>query len=96
MKHVILAIRMGWDEEKEVITFDADQFTKEEAMAQFEEYIGRKDGIYPYTAYQYNGTKYYKIQYIGKVADNKVPRNEKEIQYYLLKKPLKALLRDNC
>ena len=94
MKHVILAIPMGWDKNKQVITFDADQFTREEAMAQFEEFNGRKDGMHLYTAYKYNGTKYYKIQYIGKVPDNKVPRNEKEAEYYLLRKPLKSLIQD--
>ena len=35
MKHVFKALKMGWTGEQEGVWFDADQYTKEEAIAEF-------------------------------------------------------------
>lgn len=41
MRHVFKAKRIGWDEEQEGVWFDSDQYTKEEAEAEFKPYQGR-------------------------------------------------------
>ena len=66
--HVISAKRMGWEQMYDYYPFPVDQYTKEEAMAQFREV--RKDAIknnhwVNYTAYEYNGELYYSIRYSG-------------------------------
>lgn len=35
MKHVFKAQKLGWNKEKEGVWFDADEYTVEEARAQF-------------------------------------------------------------
>ena len=72
--HVVSAKRMGWnngDRTYEYFFFPVDEYTKEQAMAQFK--TVRKETLknnswYPYTAYEYDGETFYSIQYSG-IAD---------------------------
>lgn len=72
--HVISAKRMGWDNGDrtyEYFFFPVDEYSKEQAMAQFK--TVRKETLknnswYPYTAYEYDGETFYSIQYSG-IAD---------------------------
>lgn len=72
--HVVSAKRMGWgngDRTYEYFFFPVDEFSEEQAMAQFR--TVRKETLknnswYPYTAYEYDGETFYSIQYSG-IAD---------------------------
>ena len=72
--HVVSAKRMGWnngDRAYEYFFFPVDEYSKEQAMAQFK--TVRKETLknnswYPYTAYEYDGETFYSIQYSG-IAD---------------------------
>ena len=72
--HVVSAKRMGWangDRTYEYFFFPVDEYSKEQAMAQFK--TVRKETLknnswYPYTAYEYDGETFYSIQYSG-IAD---------------------------
>ena len=72
--HVVSAKRMGWDNDDgtyEYFFFPVDEYSKEQAMAQFK--TVRKETLknnswYPYTAYEYDGETFYSIQYSG-IAD---------------------------
>ena len=72
--HVVSAKRMGWDNGDrtyEYFFFPVDEYSKEQAMAQFK--TVRKETLknnswYPYTAYEYDGETFYSIQYSG-IAD---------------------------
>ena len=72
--HVVSAKRMRWDNGDrtyEYFFFPVDEYSKEQAMAQFK--TVRKETLknnswYPYTAYEYDGETFYSIQYSG-IAD---------------------------
>lgn len=72
--HVISAKRMGWDngdKTYEYFFFPIDEYSKEEALAQFNEVKKetlKNNSWYPYTAYEYEGEVFYSIQYSG-IAD---------------------------
>lgn len=86
MKHVFRATKLGWDEEKEGIWFDADKYSKEEAIAQFKPYEGVTQKGYPYTGYEYKGEKYHDFVYAGKYEDDDLPQNDGDIFKHLLDK----------
>ena len=86
MKHVFLATKIGWDKEKEIIWFDSDDYTAEEARNEFEEYQGTTESGYPYTGYEYDGQKYYKITYLGEFEDDELPHNDNELMDIWLKR----------
>ena len=79
MRHVFKAIKIGWEKEKEGVWFDSDQFTKEEAAAQFVPYQGTTEKGYSYTGYEYDGQKYYDFQYLGEFEDDKMPKNDSDL-----------------
>ena len=70
--HVISAKRMGWEQMYDYWTFPVEQYTKEEAIAQFlpvqKETLKNNNRWYTYTAYEYQGNTYYSIIYSG-IAD---------------------------
>ena len=47
MRHVFRATKMGWASEKEGVWFDSDQYTEEEARAEFKPYQGITRNGYP-------------------------------------------------
>lgn len=69
LAHFFIGTRLGWGEEKDVIWFDADLYTEEEAFAQFKPIKGetlKANGYYyDYTAYEYDGIKYHDLSYHG-------------------------------
>ena len=53
MRHVFKAKKLGWGNDKtEGIWFDADDYTKEEAEAEFKPYQGVTQRGYDYTGYE--------------------------------------------
>ena len=74
MYHIISAKKLGWETEYDYIPFPVDQFTKEEALAQFrrvqKETMKNNNQWYTYTAYEYNGQLYYSIIYSGIASEN--------------------------
>ncbi len=85
MRHVFRATKLGRESEQEGIWFDADQYTKEEAEAQFipVERVSQKG--YFYTAYEYDGQLYHDIYYAGCYEDNGMPRNNDDMIDHLIK-----------
>lgn len=51
MRHVFKATKLGWESEKEGVWFDSDQYSAEEAKAEFKPYEGVTQRGYPYTGY---------------------------------------------
>ena len=79
MRHVFKATKFGWGSAQEGIWFDADLYSKESARAEFKPFSGYTQfGEYPYTAYEYDGQKYYSVTYLGLFEDNKMPTNDYE------------------
>lgn len=78
MKHVFKAQPIGWDKEPEGIWFDSDHYTKEEAEAEFKPYDGVTRQGWPYTGYEYDGTKYHDFQYMGEFDDDNLPGKSRE------------------
>lgn len=70
--HVISAKRMGWEQMYDYYTFPVEEYSQEEAMAQFnlveKETMKSNGNWYPYTAYEYNGEVYHSIIY-SDIAD---------------------------
>ncbi len=79
MRHVFKATKLGWDSEKEGVWFDSDQYTKDEAQAEFKPYQGVTQKGYPYTGYEYDGQKYHDVTYLGEFEDDKMPRNDSDL-----------------
>ena len=75
MRHVFRATKMGWEQEQEVIWFDSDRYTREEAEAQFKPFQGISQRGHAYTGYEYGGQKYYDVMYLGEYENDKMPRN---------------------
>ena len=86
MTHVFKATKLGWNEEKEGIWFDSDEYTEEEARAEFEEYKETTQGGYPYTGYEYDGQRYHDVTYLGEFEDDEVPHNDDELFDILAKR----------
>ena len=86
MRHVFRALKMGWGKEQEGIWFDSDDYTKEQAEAEFKPFQGTTKRGYPYTGYEYDGQKYHQYQYLGEFEDNQMPKNDDDYFNYLLKK----------
>ena len=81
MKHVFKGTKLGWKREQEGIWFDSDHYTKEEAESEFVEKTGYTEKAngesYPYTYYEYDGQKYYKVNYIGEYEEDNLPGKDK-------------------
>ena len=86
MRHVFKATKIGWDEEKEGVWFDSDQYTKEEAEAEFKLYQGTTQRGYPYTGYEYDDVKYHDYTYLGEYEDDDMPKNDSDVFAHLMKK----------
>lgn len=67
--HVVSAKRVGWEQMYDYYSFPVDEYSKEEAMAQFfpvqKETIKNNGHWCSYTAYEYNGEIYHSIIYSG-------------------------------
>lgn len=84
MKHVFRATKIGWDQEQEGIWFDSDQYTKEEAEAEFKPYEGTTQRGYQYTGYEFDDQKYHDVTYLGEYEDDNIPKkNDEYIQNIL-------------
>ena len=86
MRHVFRVTKIGWDREQEGIWFDSDQYTREEAEAEFKPYQGTTQRGYPYTGYEYDGQKNHDYMYLGEYENDKMPRNNNEYIDSLLKR----------
>lgn len=84
MKHVFKATKLGWNKEKEGVWFDSDQYSKDEAEAEFKPYQGMTQKGYPYTGYEYDGQKYHDVTYLGEFEDNELPQNDTDFLSILL------------
>lgn len=85
MRHLFKATKLGWGKEKEGIWFDADQYTEDEAKAEFKPYQGTTQRGYSYTGYEYGDEKYYDVRYLGKFEDDEMPRSDIDLMDYILK-----------
>lgn len=75
-RHVFKVIHQGWDKTAEGIWFDADDYTEEEAKAQFQEVQKesfKNDHWVTYTAYDYQGELFYDVQYLGVFDEDNMP-----------------------
>ena len=75
-RHVFIATRLGWDENKDVVWFDADKYTREEAESHFVPVAcmtEKKVGYVPYTAYDYDGVRYHDFHYVGLRDEENMP-----------------------
>lgn len=79
MRHVFKATKLGWDQEQEGVWFDSNQYSQEEARAQFKEYEGVTQRGYPYTGYEYDGIKYHDVTYLGEYEDDQMPQNDGDV-----------------
>ena len=86
MKHLFKAKKMGWDEKKEIVWFDSDEYTKEEAEQQFKEFHATSGKGYPYTGYEYEGQKYHDVKYLGEFEDDELPHNDSELLETIFKR----------
>ncbi len=75
MRHVFIALKMGWKGEREVIWFDSYLYTLEQARAQFKAFRGVTQRGYDYTGYEFAGEKYHDYQYLGEFEDEDMPQN---------------------
>lgn len=78
MRHVFRATKLGWDKEREGIWFDSDDYTREEAEAEFKTYEGTIQRGYPYTGYEYDGEKYHDVTYLGEFEDDDMPTSDSD------------------
>ncbi len=86
MKHLFRATKLGWAEEREGIWFDSNDYTKEEAAAEFVPYEGTTERGYSYTGYERDGQKYHDFQYLGEFEDDELPQNNDEYLDWLIKR----------
>lgn len=78
MRHVFRATKLGWGKEREGIWFDSDDYTREEAEAEFKTYEGTTQRGYPYTGYEYDGEKYHDVTYLGEFEDDDMPTSDSD------------------
>ena len=84
MKHVFKAQKLGWDKETEGVWFDSSDYTREEAEAEFKPFEGTTQKGYPYTGYERDGEKYFKVKYLGEFADDDLPKSDADLLNKLL------------
>lgn len=85
MRHLFRILKQGYKAEPEVVWFDADHYTKEEADAQFEEFEDFTLNGYPYKGYKYQGEKLHEVFYMGLFKDDEMPKNTKGYLDWLIK-----------
>lgn len=89
MKHLFKATKMGWDKEQEGVWFNSDDYSKEEADAEFEPFEGTTQRGYSYTGYERDGEKYHDVTYLGEFEDDELPHNDSELLDSILKRKKK-------
>ena len=75
-RHVFKVTHQGWDSRKEGIWFDADDYSEEEATAQFqrvEKETLKNNHWVIYTAYEYQGELFHDVQYLGVFDEDSMP-----------------------
>ena len=77
MRHAFRARRLGRGES--IIWFDAADFTREEAEAEFRPFRGVTRHGVPCTGREYNGVIYRDVTYLGVFEDGQRPRNDRSI-----------------
>lgn len=82
--HVFRGKRMGYEEKRDGIYFDADRYSLEEATAQFKPFQGISQKGFPYIGYECKGVKYHDFQYLGEFPKNAMPRNDDEYLAWLI------------
>lgn len=76
--HVVSAKRMGFDngdQTYEHFFFPIDEFSKDEAMNQFQRVqkeTFKNNNWYPYTAYEFEGETFYSIEYRGTANEDEI------------------------
>ena len=78
MKHLFKAKKFGVNE-YEGVWFDSKYYSKEDAEKQFVPFVGTNRRGFDYTAYKYDGQKYYSYKYLGEFKDNEIPHNDSEL-----------------
>ena len=86
MKHLIRTEREGKGGEKEGIWFDADEYTLEEARAEFEQYEETDQDGESYTGYEYDGDRFDSVIYLGKFEDEEMPRSDSDFIDIIMKR----------
>lgn len=75
--HVFKCKKMGYGGEEIGIWFDADEYTEYSARSQFVEKDGstlKENGeYYPYTYFEYNGERFYSVEYQGVFDEDDMP-----------------------
>ena len=79
MRYLFRATRIGFPRAQDGIWFDVAKYTLKEAVAQFKPYKATTQKGFPYTGYEYDGVKYHDFTYLGKYADNKMPRSNDDL-----------------
>jgi hypothetical protein len=55
--------------------FSVNEYSESDAISQFqpvEKYTRKNNGVYPYTAYEYDGNTYYEIIYSGTADESEI------------------------
>lgn len=86
MKHLFKATKLGWKKEQEGVWFDSNEYSKEEAEAQFKPYKGTTERGYDYTGYEYDGQAYHDYTYLGEFDDDNLPKNDIDLLDALIKR----------
>lgn len=79
MRHVFKAKKLGWESACEGIWFDSNDYSEEEARAEFKTYEGVTQRGYPYTGYEYQGTRYHDVTYLGEYEDDDMPTSDSDL-----------------
>ena len=85
MRHLFRITKQGYSGETEVVWFDADHYSKEEAEEQFVEFEDYTQNGYPYKGYEYQGERLYEVFYMGLFEDDEMPHNTEEYVDWLIK-----------
>lgn len=86
MRHVFRATRMGWNREQDIVWFDTDQYTEEQARAEFKSFQDTTQKGYLYTGYEYDGVKYHDFTYLGEFENDQMPQNTNDCIEALIKR----------
>jgi len=86
MRHLFIATKIGWENEKEAIWFDSKFYTEDEARAEIKPFEGVTQKGYPYTGYEYDGQKYHHVTYYGEFEDDDMPNNMSELMNSISKR----------
>ena len=84
LRHAFRVRRFGRGDS--IIWFDAADFTREEAEAEFRPFHGVTRRGEPCTGYEYNGVIYRGFTYLGEFEDGQRPRNDRSILDFIFRR----------